>query len=444
MTTDGMVWRQLEQNFDRLLEQEEEMEAETIAPVRHRPQRPSTSKGNDQVRWLQKALNRVTRFGIAENGIPSIQTRKALQKFQAERGLRPTGALGPKTRAALIRLSGIPAPRPVERDDDDTLYEVEGFVGSCPADSPYVIREFSQYSDDLSRLPPEQQNKLAAIASEITRSRSGAPGITPVTQVIVVGHDDMDAAREKREPGFLQSLSERRAEAVGFDLECRAGTGNFDLIPSGRGARELAVPTPRTPPEHACNRRVEVVLVRPAEALPHLDQNQRIVADNRRSTMRTFYHVALQGTSGQWVSPRAERKAAEIAEKVVPFIESKVQESIRCGSLPSLWNDVMQPYFQDAIQGTASKNISADEVIKQAYEMARHSYLVERQAGRSLEWKNAPLPQPVAPDCDVVKGQVPTGPANHVLCGTHGHILDISAKMVIAHDLEEYKRLFRG
>ncbi len=144
MTTDGMAWRQLEQNFDRLLEQEEEMEAETIAPPRNRPQRASTSKGNDQVRWLQKALNRVTRFGLAENGVPSIQTRKALQKFQAERGLRPTGTLGPKTRAALIRLSGIPAPRRVERDDDDTLYEVERFVDTCPVDNPHVIRGFAE------------------------------------------------------------------------------------------------------------------------------------------------------------------------------------------------------------------------------------------------------------------------------------------------------------
>ncbi len=442
MTTDGMAWRQFEQHFDRLLEQEEEMEAGSFAPLRNRAPRPSKSENSGQIRWLQKALNRVTRFGIVENGVPSIQTRKALQKFQMERGLRPTGTLGPRTRAALMRLSGIPAPRPVERDDDDTLYEVEGFVGTCPADSPFVIRGFSRYSDDLGLLPPDQRNKLAAIAAEITGSRSGTPGVTPVAQVIVVGHDDMDAVREKREPGFLQGLSEKRAETVGFDLECRVGMGNFDLIPCGRGARELAVPAPRTPAEQACNRRVEVVLVRPAESLPHLDQNQRIVADNRRSTMRTFYHVALQGTSGQGTSPRAERKAAEIAEKVVPFVEAKVQESIRCGSLPGLWNDVMQPYFQDALQGTASKNISADEVIKQAYEMAKHSYLVERQAGRSLEWKNAPLPQPMAPDCDAVKGQVP-GPPNHVLCGTHGHILDTSAKMVIAHDLDEYKKQFR-
>ena len=49
----GGNWRQ----FHRLLEQEEEVEAETIAPPCNRSQRASTSKGVDQVRWLQKALN---------------------------------------------------------------------------------------------------------------------------------------------------------------------------------------------------------------------------------------------------------------------------------------------------------------------------------------------------------------------------------------------------
>jgi hypothetical protein len=268
------------------------------------------------------------------------------------------------------------------------------------------------------------------------------PGIRRNRRRIVVGHDDQDAARERREPGFLQSLSEKRAESVGFDLECRVGAGRFDLIPSGRGARNLAVSSPRTEAERACNRRVEIVLVRSGASLPRLDQNQRTLADNRNTTLRNFYHIALQGTSGQFPPPVADQKAAEIAEKVVPFIEARVQEFIRCGSLPNLWNDMMQPYFQDALQGTASKNISADEVVKNAYEMAKHSYLVVRQTERRVEWRNAPLPQPIAPDCEIVHGQVP-GPANYVLCGTHGHILDMTSKTVIAHDLDEYKKQFR-
>jgi hypothetical protein len=45
----------------------------------------------------------------------------------------------------------------------------------------------------------------------------------------------------------------------------------------------------------------------------------------------------------------------------------------------------------------------------------------------------------MSPDCVMVRGKVP-GPANYVLCGTHGHILDITSRTVIAHDLDEYKK----
>src|ERR1700757_4958432 len=95
------LMRQLEQeleeedSFDWLLKQEEEMESKAFKSVVSCP-RPSP-KGNAQVRWLQRALNRVSGFGIAENGVLSVQTRKALQKFQAEQGLRPTGTMNPRT-----------------------------------------------------------------------------------------------------------------------------------------------------------------------------------------------------------------------------------------------------------------------------------------------------------------------------------------------------------
>lgn len=44
-------------------------------------------------------------------------------------------------------------------------------------------------------------------------------------------------------------------------------------------------------------------------------------------------------------------------------------------------------------------------------------------------------------DCKIVRGAVP-GPKNHVLCGTHRHILDSDAGVIIAKDLEEYKRVY--
>src|SRR5262249_22139403 len=45
------------------------------------------------------------------------------------------------------------------------------------------------------------------------------------------------------------------------------------------------------------------------------------------------------------------------------------------------------------------------------------------------------------PDCKIVRGKVP-GPANHVLCATHGHVVDIATKTVLASSLEQYKKMY--
>jgi hypothetical protein len=42
------------------------------------------------------------------------------------------------------------------------------------------------------------------------------------------------------------------------------------------------------------------------------------------------------------------------------------------------------------------------------------------------------------PDCKPVKGKVP-GPAEHLLCATHGHVLDVKERKIIAISLEQYK-----
>jgi hypothetical protein len=42
----------------------------------------------------------------------------------------------------------------------------------------------------------------------------------------------------------------------------------------------------------------------------------------------------------------------------------------------------------------------------------------------------------------VVHGKVP-GPAHHLLCKTHGHVLDIKAKTIIAENLDDYKQQFK-
>jgi hypothetical protein len=45
------------------------------------------------------------------------------------------------------------------------------------------------------------------------------------------------------------------------------------------------------------------------------------------------------------------------------------------------------------------------------------------------------------PDCAAEKGKL-QGPANHLLCSTHGHVLDIKAKKVIAYSPADYRKRF--
>ena len=447
MSSNGTGWRELERqleepsSFDRLLRREEEMESKILNPVLTRPY-PFT-KGNPQTRWLQRALNRISGFRAPEDGVLSGQTRKALQKFQAEHGLRPSGTMNPRTRDALIKLSGIPAPRRVgEGNGDDPLAEMEAASSRCPADDPHVIRGFAKFDDSIPQLSEDQQKKLAAIASEIARSQSGTHG-TRVTQVIVVGHADLDLAIEKRNPGFLQYVSEKRAHAVFDDLQCKfvalmSSPSGVGFVAAGRGARDLAVPAPRTEFERKCNRRAEIILVR-SDRQPKMSQPPSAA---EHDLLVDLYNVALQGTSGQYEFPQiALHKAGEIAEKAFRFIKFKQQDrASKCPAHPDLQS--FTPSFMDALQGTASKYSDTDRVIDQAAEIAEYSEFTLMQTLRRLDWKRAQLPQPMAPDCEIVRAKVP-GPANHALCRTHDHILDTSARTVIAHDLDEYRKQFR-
>jgi hypothetical protein len=50
------------------------------------------------------------------------------------------------------------------------------------------------------------------------------------------------------------------------------------------------------------------------------------------------------------------------------------------------------------------------------------------------------LLQPIAADCRIVTGKVP-GPANFVLCKTHGHVLDTDKKQIVARNVDEFLTL---
>jgi outer membrane protein OmpA-like peptidoglycan-associated protein len=442
--------RQLQQElgredpFAQLLAREEEMESDRFFSGPNLG--PPVPGGIPQIRWLQQALNRVSAFAIAEDGVLSVQTRRALQKFQADEGIRPTGKLGARTRAALIEASGMPAPRGAE-SSDDPLGEMEVPSASCPTDNPSTVSGFRRSSTDVNLLTREQQRKLAEIAQQISSLASTLPprevgALAVRAQVLVVGHADLDIARESREPGFLQFLSEKRAAAVRSDLCKRMPASLSDRlhwIEVGVGAPAPSFSPARMEAERQCNRRVEITISPNGE--PGLTQDQFNNADTEfHIAFPEYYEAALQGTSGRYDTPRlAEQKAREIALKIPPFLKQKAQEvSPHCAPFEGI-----QESFKNALQGTASnsKLSTADAVIGAAYEIAQRAQFGRLEALRKIQWQNATLPQPMSPDCQIVRGKVP-GPANHVRCGPHGHVLDVNTRTVIAHDLEEYRRMF--
>jgi outer membrane protein OmpA-like peptidoglycan-associated protein len=325
------------------------------------------------------------------------------------------------------------------------IAELEMTPTRCPVDEPRTVREFDRYSEDISLLPNDQQKKLVDLSVAITKMVSGLPDVhapdLPEAQVLVAGHADLDAARERREPGFLKIISEKRALAAFCDLRSRVdlfSRTRINWILVGRGVSALAVSNPRTEAERKCNRRVEIMLVPPPQARPHLNANQRGRVNTDREIFREFFSVALQGTSGQYDKPQvAEKKAREIAERILPFLERRVLGVQKTKN--ECENDVgFLDLFKDALQGTASKFGDPDDVIKKASEIAEQAVFGALQARRKLEWKRASLPQSMGGDCEI-EGKLPGG-LNQVLCRTHSHIIDTTTRMVIAHDLEEYKK----
>jgi hypothetical protein len=68
-----------------------------------------------------------------------------------------------------------------------------------------------------------------------------------------------------------------------------------------------------------------------------------------------------------------------------------------------------------------------------------------QQPQQQAQPKQQPQPQPQAalngpmlPNCKPIKGKVP-GPANHLLCATHGHVVDVKSMTIIALSLDQYK-----
>ena len=63
----------------------------------------SGGAGGEYVRWTQDCLNRVMSTNLPADGTMSPATRSLIRRFQQQRGIRPTGIMGPETEEALKR-----------------------------------------------------------------------------------------------------------------------------------------------------------------------------------------------------------------------------------------------------------------------------------------------------------------------------------------------------
>ena len=161
------------------------------------------------------------------------------------------------------------------------------------------------------------------------------------------------------------------------------------------------------------------------------------------SKFDAFYEAALQGTSGQFAdAATAEKVARQVADKARNVSDEYIGKahSSHDPLSPLTERDMDLNQFNtlltDAIQGTASKYADPDKILQAAAQIAMKAMKAPRKEMEKLNWEAAKLPQPMAADCEVVHGKL-TGPKNHALCGTHGHIIDTDTKQVIAHNLDE-------
>ncbi|MFP4126169.1 MAG: OmpA family protein [Alphaproteobacteria bacterium] len=105
-----------------------------------------------------------------------------------------------------------------------------------------------QFEVDSAAIQPGFRDTLAKVADVLNRH--------PDTEVTVIGHTDSTGTEN-----YNQTLSERRAEAVGDELVAM-GVGGARLTTLGRGESEPRASND-TSAGRAANRRVELVLTRP-------------------------------------------------------------------------------------------------------------------------------------------------------------------------------------
>ncbi len=203
----------------------------------------------------------------------------------------------------------------------------------CPGPVRETVSRFSRYKNSIAALPATERAKLAKIAGLIVTSfRGGCQRII----VRLVGHADRDLAKERRQPGFLASISRQRALAVRQALERlindRTISSRIDWDVTGVGASSLVVPDPENKPEslRALNRRVEMfvqtgIVPQPPVPPATLTQDFRIVAKSFINTIlpRVGFTRCFPLDPGSEARLAALAAATQAATGENPFTDAK-------------------------------------------------------------------------------------------------------------------------
>ena len=196
---------------------------------------------------------------------------------------------------------------------NQAIFDLDRFSRhDMPGPFRMVIHKFSRYAETVESLPLLERMKLVLVTDFVVESF--LPGNLPIMSIQLIGHADTDPQREKREPGFVQRISKRRADVVLSYLKKdvgrpfyggdgvwivgprRAGPtpDKIDWVPSGVGASDPAEENRKRKKTHAnmteqdreLNRRVEIVLEPGNVPIPNANEWVRVFIDNDTSRYR--------------------------------------------------------------------------------------------------------------------------------------------------------------
>lgn len=211
------------------------------------------------VRWVQQALNRTVRAGLAVDGIPGRRTRAAVLRFQRQAGLQPDGVVGAQTERALVAAgagappggAAVPPARPAAPGSVPTTFRL------VPVESPgggRIRDKRDPRPSDLAAVTGTggrriQLHRLAAQAWRAMVAAARADGIAPPLLLPTSGYRSR-ARQERLWRGALQKYGSpqvaRRWVAPPGGSAHQSGRA-IDLYLGGRNSSSNVANLRRTP-----------------------------------------------------------------------------------------------------------------------------------------------------------------------------------------------------